>query len=35
MYTNARLRSTGTTSDFGSRFTDNYMNDKTFEKNKH
>ena len=33
MYTNARFRSTGTTSDFGSRFTHNYMNDKTFEKN--
>ena len=31
MYTNARFRSTGTT-DFGTKFTQNYMNDKTFKK---
>ena len=31
-YTNARFRSTGTTSDFETKFAQNYMNDKTFEK---
>ena len=35
MHTIARFRSTGTTSDFGTKFAQNYMNDKTFEKNKH
>ena len=32
MYTNARFHSTGTTLDFGTKFTQNYMNYKTFEK---
>ena len=32
MYTNARFQSTETTSDFGTKFGQNYMNDKAFEK---
>ena len=32
MYTNARFQSVRTTSDFGTRFVQKYMNDKTFEK---
>ena len=32
MYANARFQSTGTTSDFGTKFAQNYMNDNTFEK---
>ena len=32
MCTNARSQSSGTTSDFGTRFAENYMNDKIFEK---
>ena len=32
MYANARFQSTGTTSDFGTRFAQIYMNDKTFKK---
>ena len=32
MYTNARYQSIGTTSDSGTKFAQNYMNDKTFEK---
>ena len=35
MYTNARYRATEITPDFGTKFGQNYMNDKTFEKNKH
>ena len=34
MYTNARFWSTGAISDFGTKFSQNYMNDKTFEKIK-
>ena len=34
LYTNVRFRSTGTTSDFGTKFAQIYMNGKTFEKNK-
>ena len=33
MNTNARFHSIGATSDFGTKFAQNYMNDKTFEKN--
>ena len=32
MYANARFRSTGATSDFGTILAQNYMNEKTFEK---
>ena len=32
MYTNTRFWSTGTASDFGTKFVQNYLNDKTFEK---
>ena len=32
MYTNARFQSIGTTSDFETKFAQNYMNDKTFQK---
>ena len=32
MYTNARFQSVGTTPDFGTKFAQNYMNDKTFKK---
>ena len=32
MYANARFRSTGATSDFGTILARNYMNEKTFEK---
>ena len=32
MYTNTRFQSTGTALDFGTKFVQNYMNDKTFEK---
>ena len=32
MYANARFLSIGTTSDFGTKFLQNYMNDKAFEK---
>ena len=32
MYTNTGFWSTGTASDFGTKFVQNYMNDKTFEK---
>ena len=32
VYTNARFWPTGTTSDFGTKFSQNYMNDKTFKK---
>ena len=32
MYTNTRFWSTGTASDFGTKFAQNYLNDKTFEK---
>ena len=32
MYTNARFQSIRTTLDFGTKFAQNYMNDKTFEK---
>ena len=32
MYRNARFQSRGTTSDFGTKFCQNYMNDKNFEK---
>ena len=32
MYTNSRFQSTGATSDFGTKFAQNYMNDKLFEK---
>ena len=35
MYANARFQLNGTTSNFGTEFAQNYMNDKTFEKNKH
>ena len=35
MHTNARFHSIGITSDFGTKFAQNYMNDKSFEKNKH
>ena len=31
-YKNVRFRSIGTTSDFGTKFAQKYMNDKTFEK---
>ena len=31
MFINARFQSFGTTSDFWTKFTQNYMNDKTFE----
>ena len=34
MYTNARFQSIGTTSDFGTKFAENYMNNKTSEKTK-
>ena len=32
MYTNARFQSIGKTSDFGTKFTQNYIKDKNFEK---
>ena len=32
MYTIARFQSIGTTSDFGTKFAENYMNNNTFEK---
>ena len=32
MYANARFRSTGARSDFGTILAQNYMNEKTFEK---
>ena len=32
MYTIAKFQSIGTTSDFGTKFAENYMNNKTFEK---
>ena len=32
MYTTARFQAIGTISDFGTKFTQNYMNDKTFKK---
>ena len=32
MYTNTRFWSTGAVLDFGTKFFQNYMNDKTFEK---
>ena len=32
MYKYARFQSTGTTSDFETKFVQNYMNDRTFEK---
>ena len=32
IYTNTRFPSTGTISDFGTKFGQNYMTDKTFEK---
>ena len=32
MHTNARFHSIGTTLDFGTKFAQNYMNGKTFEK---
>ena len=32
MYTNARFESVGTTSNFWTKFAQNYVNDKTFEK---
>ena len=32
MYTIARYQLIGTTSDFGTKFPQNYMNNKTFEK---
>ena len=32
MYTNARFQSIRTTSDFGTEFAQNYIDDKTFEK---
>ena len=32
MYANAKFQSIGTTSDFGTKFTQNYLNDKNFEK---
>ena len=32
MYTNFRLLSIGATSDFGVKYTQNYMNNKTSEK---
>ena len=32
IYTNTRFPSTGTISDFGTKFAQNYMTDKTFEK---
>ena len=32
MYTNTKFWSTGTASDFGTKFVQNYLNDKTFEK---
>ena len=32
MYTNAKFQSVGTTSDFRTKFNQNYLNDKTFEK---
>ena len=32
MYTNTRFRSTGATLDFVTKFVQNYMNDKGFEK---
>ena len=32
MYTNTRFRSTGATSDFVTKFVQNYMNDKGVEK---
>ena len=32
MYAYARFQPSGTTSDFGSKFPQNYINDKTFEK---
>ena len=35
MYTNARFQSIGAPSYFGTKFAQKYMNDKTFEKNKH
>ena len=35
MCANARFQSNETTSNFGTEFAQNYMNDKTFEKNKH
>ena len=35
MYANARFRSIRITSDFLTKFAQNYVNNKTFEKNKH
>ena len=35
MCANARFQSNETTSNFGTEFAQNYMNDKAFEKNKH
>ena len=32
MYTNARFQSVGTTPDFWTKFAQNYVNDKTFER---
>ena len=32
MYTNTRFQAIGTTSDFGTKFGQNYVNDKIFEK---
>ena len=32
MYANTRFQSIGITSDFGTKFPQNYANDKTFEK---
>ena len=32
MYTNARFQSIGTKSKFGTKFAQNYINDKTLEK---
>ena len=32
MYTNSRFQSIGATLDFGTKFAQNYMNDKLFEK---
>ena len=32
MHTNAKFQSIVTTSDFGTKFAQNYMNEKTFEK---
>ena len=32
MYMDARFQLTGTTSDFGTKFSHDYMNEKSFEK---